>query len=334
MKKKYVKFGNMRKEIAVLIPENKDEALMEIYKTFKMNGRDSFYEAVRQKYYISRADCFEFLKKQETYQLHVLQKRESSIKPLFIKKINSLWQFDLIILKNLSSPQNNNVKYILTVIDVFSRYAFVKGLTTKKKDGIQKAFEEFFLQNGNYPASVQSDNAKEFIALTPFFHNLGIKHIFSETYLPQQNSYIERFNRTLKQMIFLHITATKSNKYVYMLPEFIKSYNNSVHSGIKNKPVVIHKENRENITQIELNAKKRDEYLRGSYDILQKNDKVRLHILTRAANRKKDKFAKKYIPQWSKEVYFIEKVIKGENTRPTYEINGKRFHRHNLQLIK
>ena len=47
---------------------------------------------------------------------------------------------------------------------------------------------------------------------------------------------IERFNRTLKNKMYKYFTANNTYKYVDVLPDFIKEYNNHKHSTIKMTP--------------------------------------------------------------------------------------------------
>ena len=48
---------------------------------------------------------------------------------------------------------------------------------------------------------------------------------------------IERFNRTIKDIIFKYFTANSTRKYIDVIDKLVDQYNNSVHSSIKMYPV-------------------------------------------------------------------------------------------------
>jgi hypothetical protein len=98
-------------------------------------GIDSIYRAVKNegKYKILRNKIRLWLQKQDTYTLHKPVRyrfRRNSVK---VGAMDDEWEADLIIIDSLSQ-QNSGYKYVLTVIDVLSKYAWVKAI--KAKTGI------------------------------------------------------------------------------------------------------------------------------------------------------------------------------------------------------
>ena len=347
----YVKYGPYRKlKQEIIKPSQRANILKELYNdpATRKNGRDSFYVKVREKYInIPRAYIFEWLQKQENYQLHLIQPREKILRPISEKKINAKWQIDLIDMSNHGGPNNRNKYWILTVIDVFSKYAWARAMPNKEGDTTRKYFEEI-LNDGheitsNYPKIVQSDNGKEFLNkdMEFLFEFFEIKHILSPPYMPQANGCIERFNRTLKQMIYSGFTKNNNTKWVDYLQIYLKNYNNSVHTTIKDKPVNIHRPDRANVKQQKLIGAIKENWLQTSriYKPLKIGDKVRVHILTNKEERKNKIFAKKYVPQWSKEIYTINSIKEGAKSKPTYKLTNQNniltgnFYRHDLQKI-
>lgn len=350
----YIVFGPYRRHRVEVVPPRQIKTVLDgLYKNIltTKNGRDSFFAKVREHYSnISREEVFNYLKKQENYQLHLVQPREKLVKPLNIKKINQRWQIDLILMKGYSGPLNKNMKYILTVIDVFSKYAWAAAMPNNKGFTTRKYLEEILNLNHsmtyNYPTTIQSDNGVEFVNkdFDYLFKVFEIKHIRSPPYLPQMNACIERFNKTLKQAIFANMTKNNNKKWVDDLPAILENYNNSIHTTLKDKPINIHKFKKQSIKQQKLVDKKIENFISTtrSYAPLEKNDKVRIHILTNKEERKEAVFAKKYVPQWSREIYTI-KYITGEQSakvKPTYQLRdennkivNKTFYRHDLQKI-
>lgn len=113
-----------------------------------------------------------------------------------IKGLGSLVQMDTIhIVRNDYSRL-----YIYTVIDVFSRFAYAeyrKHISNKASFEIIKKTQKYF---GFKFDMVQTDNGAEFSpAFGSRLANINIKHRYSRVRKPNDNSHIERFNRTIQE---------------------------------------------------------------------------------------------------------------------------------------
>jgi hypothetical protein len=341
--------------VEIVAPRDKYQLLTSLFDSEVLRmGRDSFYYKIRQNYgNISREYVMKFLQKQENYQLHFQQPREKIAKPVSDKKINSRWQMDHVDMSEYKNPRNRNASFLFVVIDVFSKYAWVRAVTKKDSSRIVKALEEIFEENksltGRYPSVMQNDNAREFNAniVKDFFDEHNVKQIFSPSYLPQAQGIVERFNRTLKNAIFSNFTKRGNNQYVDILQDIVDSYNNSYHTTIKDTPARIHKAGRVSLEQQKAVDERNNKWLRSSrnYPKIRVGSKVRTHNLTEKEHRKKDKFAKRYKPQWSEEIYTVDGIFgegqekrgKEKKIKTYYTLEGfgeKHFHRRDLQKIK
>src|ERR1700722_14845259 len=105
------------------------------------------------------------------------------------------------------------------------------GISINKKSGIKvfNILNDFLKENK--PKIFQTDNGSEFIynKLTELLESLKISHILSSPYSPKSQGVIERFNRTIKQMIFKSITSTDNKQFIHILKELLENYNNSYH---------------------------------------------------------------------------------------------------------
>lgn len=336
----YIAFGPYKKKKVLIVQPSKINTYLSLlYSTpaFRKNGRDSFFNTVREFYgNITREQVFNFLKQQENYQLHVIQPREKTVKLSNEKKINTKWQIDLI---DMSNYPKSGYKWILTVIDCFSKYAWALPLKNKESFTVRENLE-IILNKGhdltkNYPATIQSDNGKEFVNkdFEFLFDVFNIKHIFIPAYNPQSNGMIERFNRTLKNSIF----QTDVKNWVNNLEILINKYNNSIHSSIKDKPINIHKLNRVSIKQQKMVDDKINNQKSFKYPLLKIGDKVRVHVSTDKDYRKNQLFTKKYLPRWSKEIYTVKYITSG--IKDTYQLKNekevidKTFYRRDLLQI-
>ncbi len=134
------------------------------------------------------------------------------------------------------------------MISVFSKKAYACVLKTKTGSEVAKAFASV-LSESDVPKKVQTDEGKEFFNKT--FKALIKKHsiIHFATSSDLKASVIERFNRTLKTRMWRYFTAINTQRYIDVLQNLLKSYNNSYHCSIKMKPNQVTHENTPQVFQ-------------------------------------------------------------------------------------
>jgi hypothetical protein len=273
-------------------------------------GIHRLFDHMNQKYYnIRRDDIEEFISRSETAQMHQHNKRKSETRPIVVSRKEAHYQFDLIEMKDYRG-YNNQVKYLLTGLDLFSKFAQVRPLTTKKGYKVIPAIEDILNVMG-VPTVVQTDNGGEFCNehMDELQERLGFKHIRSKSYTPTTQGVVERFNGTLKSMIFGYMTQNNTKKYIDALDDIILYYNTSTHSTTKERPVDVVEggkrvQNRvhKNIVQTALNR------IGVVNDALNVGDAVRLSKLCTAAQRRKALFASRVGANWSEDIYTIRTV--------------------------
>ena len=118
-------------------------------------GLDAVYRAVKEKgkNKISRKQVREWLSQQDVYTLHKPARRRYKRSRVIVPGIDAQFQADLVDLQNLSR-YNKGYKYLLTCIDIFSKYAFVLPLKTKQGQELVKAFQKI-LSTGRKPTKLQ-----------------------------------------------------------------------------------------------------------------------------------------------------------------------------------
>ena len=111
--------------------------------------------------------------------------------------IDVQWQADLADVSQLTS-KNHGIKYLLTCIDIFSKYAWVEPLTSKTGKSLVAAFEHIF-KSSRKPLVLQTDQGKEFVNSTfqQFLKTQDI-HYFTTYNEEIKASVLERFDQTLK----------------------------------------------------------------------------------------------------------------------------------------
>ncbi len=151
------------------------------------------------------------------------------------------FQADLVDM-SAHSKENYNITFLLTCIDVFSKYAWARPLKNKTGKEVTKAFDSILKEN-RVPQKLQTDKGTEFF--NKHFQQLMKKyniHHFA-TASDVKASVIERFNRTLQDRSSRFLMAVNSKRYYDILQDLIDGYNASYHKSIKMRPLDVHKEN-------------------------------------------------------------------------------------------
>ena len=205
---------------------------------------------------------------------------------------------------------------------MYSKYAFVIPLKDKRGISVTNGFNKIIKQSGIKPNKIWVDQGSE-------FYNQDFKKWLSSndismysTYNESKSVVAERFIRTLKNKLYKHMTAIGKNVYYDVLDDVANKYNNTKHSTIKMKPKDVGNNNKR-VYNDEHNEKD------SRFKI---GDKVRI-------SKFKNIFAKEYTPNWSREIFIINKI---NDTVPyTYnlkDLNGEEiigsFYDRELQKTK
>jgi transposase InsO family protein len=137
--------------------------------------------------------------------------------------IDHQWQPDLVDLGKLAS-YNKGFKYLLTCIDVLSRYAWVVPLKNKTGKTLKEAFQVIF-KSGRQPIRLQTDKGTEFTnrVFQKFLKENDV-HFFTTYNEETKASIVERFNRTLKTKMWKYFTHRETIIYIDVLSEMVESY--------------------------------------------------------------------------------------------------------------
>ena len=148
---------------------------------------------------------------------------------------DNIWGVDLADMQSLSR-KNKGIKYLLCVIDLYSKYAFVIPLKDKKGISIVNPFNKIIKQSNRKPNKIWVDQGSE-------FYNRVFKKWLSDndiimysTFNEGKSVVAERFIRTLKNKLYKHMTVTGKNVYYDVLDDVVNEYNNTKHNTIKMKP--------------------------------------------------------------------------------------------------
>ena len=121
---------------------------------------------------------------------------------------------------------NRGVKYLLAVIDVFSKYGWLIPLKDKTGKSVASALKTIFEERK--PEKMWVDKGK-------VFYNKDVKDLIElySTENEEKSSVVERWIRTMKEKMYKYFTANSTNVYINVLSDLFKEYNNTRHSSIK-----------------------------------------------------------------------------------------------------
>ena len=147
-------------------------------------------------YDISLNEIEEWLKAQDTYTLHkqsYIQQDRPKIVPI---GRDYLWDSDLLHITNISD-ENDGVCYLLVCVDLFSRYAWVRGLKGRKQRDVIDAMSDIF-SGGRKCERMRTDLGSEYgAAFIQFLLDNNVRH--HKALNEKKANYAERFIRTLKR---------------------------------------------------------------------------------------------------------------------------------------
>ena len=290
-----------------------DDLYLQPVKASSLGGVDRlFREARKHLPTLSRSEVVEYLQSKEAYPRHKPVLRRFKRRKVISTDQLDLWQADLADMQKFSK-YNDGYKYILTIVDTFTRYGMGILIKTKNPkeivEGLCTAFKHYGI-----PTKLQTDNGGEFKngIVKSFLKDLGV--IFYTTRNDDiKCAFAERFNRTIKERLWVYMTEQNEFRYVDVLPDVIKSYNESVHSSTGYAPARMNSpecdEHRARILAAgEPIGSKRPNFAVGDY--------VRI-------SKKKLTFEKGYETNFTDEIFIIQKSKKLSGNIIVYTIKDR-----------
>ena len=122
-------------------------------------------------------------------------------------------------------------------------------------------------------------------------------------------SVVERFNRTLKQLLYRYFTVNNTLNFVPVLQDLVQGYNRSYHRSINRAPDEVTQDNSSDVWSTLYGKRTKGKWKKPRFEV---GDRVRL-------NEKFRQFKKGNLPGWTEEVFVVSSVKKGRV--PTYKVN-------------
>jgi len=238
------------------------------------------------------------LQKFPAYNLHHPTRKHFERRRVRVDGMHRLYAMDLKDIQS-ESRYNNKKRFLLVMMDVFSKRAWIEALPNKTGKAVVKGLEKIFARAGGVAPKIWCDYGREFynVNVESWLRAKGVK-LMSVT-SPLKCCIIERFIRTLFEKIQRYLTHNNTRKFVDKLPYFEDLYNNSYHRSIRMSPNQVTKDNESQVYENLYSHNKPVDYKPSKLNV---GDKVlRAKIKT--------VFEKGYKQNYEKEVYTILKVI-------------------------
>ena len=203
---------------------------------------------------------------------------------------DNIWGADLADMQ-LISKFNKGFRFLLCVIDISNKYAWVFPLKDKKGISIVNAFQKILKESDRKPNKIWVDKGSGFYN-NPF--KKWLKDNDTEMYSIHNEGksvVTERFIKTLKNEIYRYMTAISKNVYIDKLDDIVNEYNNTYHRTNKMKPVDV----------------KDNTYIDFGKEVNDKDQKLKVGDHVRIS-KYKNIFARGYIPNWPEEDFIIKKI--------------------------
>ena len=232
---------------------------------------------------------------------------------------DDIWSMDILDLKDYGPENNRNHRYVLVIIDNFSKFGWTIPLKNKNAQTIKDSFKNILMSSKRKPNLIETDRGREFYnnIFQDFLNKNNIK-------LYSRNSshgavFAERFNRTIRDLLKQIVFERGDANWIDILPTITKQYNNRIHSSTK-------------LTPIRASLKKNEGYVYKN--LLDKRKKIepklQINDLVRTADLEKT-FSKGDTTNWFYKLYKITEII--NDTIRSYHIDNLP-ERYNVSLLK
>ena len=262
-------------------------------------GVDKIYRWFRQKgYKLTRTKIKNWLLNQEDYAIHKQPRRHFTRRRVISPYPGYMVDADLADY-SLYAKQNDDFKYFLLCIDVFSRFVWVQALRTKTSKEMIEAFERLKTMQCDH---IRTDKGKEFTSgiIGKWFKSNRMNHYVTQN--ETKANYAERATKTIKKKLARYMSFKQTHRWVAILDDVVYSYNHSHHRSIQMTPAQVTKKDVNRLWTLQyepkVTLKKRRNIKRVSIFKFKLGDLVRISALKRT-------FEREYDEKFTRELFVI-----------------------------
>ena len=230
-------------------------------------------------------------------ELHKLKRKNFPRRKIIVNHIDEIFAADLVEMQKFAKL-NKGYPYLLTCIDIFSKYSWVIPLKDKKGINVNNALQKIFKRRKC--EFLWTDRGKKFYnkQVQDLLNEYNIK-LHSTNNSEIKSSVEERFNRTFKNMMYKKFIFTENNNTIFynIIDDLVNEYNYKMHSTVKMTPVQASLKINENEIKNIYNVDKTKKL--GKFRI---GDRVRISL-------EKNIFEKSYETNWTEEIFDIYMIL-------------------------
>lgn len=189
-------------------------------------------DRVAKFFAISKQRAKRILEKVDGYTLHREYKQPRIYNPYYVHERREEMQADLIDVSQIAE-QNDGVRFLLVIIDIFTKFTWAIPIKTKSAKDMKDAFNRWLNDLDVAPSKVMSDNGVEFKnrLVRQIFHDKNIEWISAHGTL--KACIAERVNKTIQILMHKYMTENETLRYIDVLPQLMETYNNRGHRTLK-----------------------------------------------------------------------------------------------------
>ena len=166
-------------------------------------------------------------------EIHAPANRPQVYRQIIARGIDDIWSIDLATMHGWRNEyygklnENDGNKYMLLIVDTFSRCLWAFPLKGKTSNEVKKAFESI----ERHPRAIMCDEGREFMGdFEKYAQGKGITvyHIYGD----HKAAIAERCIRTVQTLLWRLMTARQTRRWVDLLPLVVQYYNDAPHSSL------------------------------------------------------------------------------------------------------
>ena len=217
--------------------ERKEQILEQVYTDPKhpasfSNIRNLYLASKKLDPSINLSDVRNYLNSQDSYTLYGVNRKNFYRRAVYIEAPNVIAGSDLADFTNLAEF-NDGFKYVLIIIDCFSRKLDMAALPDKSGNSVSKALDGILSKHILKPHYIWVDRGSDFYNnnVRCILEKFKIKLYSTENY-QTKSVFAERVIRTVRSQVTKYLTFFNTKRYIDFLSDIIRNYNSSPHRGI------------------------------------------------------------------------------------------------------
>ena len=285
-----------------------DEVLTSLYtdpsKPSSYSSITNLYKYAKQIFPdIRLKDVRDFLERSKTWTSFKKPRFNFPRRKMFVAYPNETWALDTAHMESLKAF-NSGFSYLLFVLDVFSRFLWVRPFKSKKNTETIEVFRSIVQSAGVAPIYCHTDKGTELNFLTPAFREFEI--VRYSTHSGTKSFLVERVILSIKRWLWKAMIEKSTLRYIDLLQDVVYAYNHRIHKSLFNlcPADAIKPENFQRLKKAFLNEyRDYDEKFKNKPPKFKVNDVVRLL-------KERKSFNRGYKQTFSSETYKISKVFR------------------------